>query len=139
VNFTKRALLAGRILLSVVALLVALVLAKATIGYSDFAFAYLFPILVAIWFKDRSVARRATAAASGVGVAILMQLSTYVLMLGVALQPDLIAVWFGLLAKMIGAVLTIANILAPYWVAREILRSNPTVERDGPQAARPSP
>jgi len=60
-------------------------------------------------------------------------------MLGVALQPDLVTVWFGLLAKMIGAVLTIANILAPYWVAREILRSNPTVERDGPQAARPSP
>jgi hypothetical protein len=120
-----------RALLSLIALVAAIFLAGVLWGHGSLALVYLSPFILAIWFSDRTILRRVTAAACGVGLTLLAQF----FLLGIALG---ISVYSKPSASAIGPLLVqVAAAWVGYWVTKELLRSNPAAHPDAREASDP--
>ena|SRR6266853_2963320 len=131
-NFRRVANIVGRLVLSVAVVASSVVLLG---GIGDFAIASMFPVLFAIWYRDRSMRRRVAAAACGLGAALLLQTGALFTVLGIASVPVITEVWSGHLVQIIGVALAIAVTVVACWLTLGILRSNPAFESGPPSAA----
>ena len=122
-------MLLRRALLSLIALVAAMFLAGVLWGHGSFALVYLPPPILAIWFSDRTILRRVTAAACGVGLTLLAQVFLVGIVLGISVysKPS---------ASAIGPLLVqVAAAWVGYWVTKELLRSNPAAHPDARDAS----
>ena len=130
---SRTSALLWRVLLSLVALLTSIIIAQAFWGHGDFELVYISPPVVAIWFSDRTIVRRLIATLCGEVIVFIFQVCAFMIVWGLFIKSEPYA-------KAIGPLLVqVAAAWAGYWVTKELLRSNPTVEGDARKSgARPS-
>ncbi|SRR5712671_1652499 len=119
-----------RALLTLVALVAAIFLAGVIWGRGSLALVYLPPPILAIWFSDRTILRRAIATACGVGMILFVQVFLLGIVLGISVYSESSAKELGPLLLQVGAA------WVGYWVTNELLRSNPAAHPDAREASR---
>src|SRR5437879_1396207 len=104
-----------RAFLTLVAVAAAIFLAGVNWGHGSFALVYLAPPILAIWFSDRTILRRATAAPCGVGMTLVVQFFLLGIVLGTSVYSESSAKGLGPLLLQVGAA------WVGYWVTNELL------------------
>ena len=126
---SRTTILLWHVLFSLIAFVAAIFLAGLVWGHGSYALVYLSPPVLAIWFSDRTILRRAIATVCGEVVTLIFQAFSFMIVLGIFIKSEPFGKTIGPLVIQVGAA------WVGYWVTKELLRSNPAAHTDAREAS----